>query len=141
VDPDSKLAVFRTDLGQGVSMITIPDERRLPNVNDDLYLVAPDRSGIEAIYHAELDQVVGRGEPDEVLAIGLKGVPVTQDSMLGRAVVDEKGRFSGLVVGMSPEGRAICTAATRCGSSVPKPRRCRRTLRSLRLAKKQSHRE
>jgi metalloprotease len=111
VDPDSKLAVFRTDLGQGVSMITIPDERRLPNVNDDLYLVAPDRSGIEAIYHAELDQVVGRGEPDEVLAIGLKGVPVTQDSMLGRAVVDEKGRFSGLVVGMSPEGRAICTAA------------------------------
>lgn len=112
IDPVAKLVVMRADLGEEVASIEIPEERSLPRVDDDLYLVAPDRKGMEVVCRAELDQIMSRGEPDQSLVVSLKNdEPPLADEMIGRAVIDAEGRFVAIVVGVLPDGRVACTAS------------------------------
>jgi putative metalloprotease len=112
IDPVAKLAVVRADLGDETGSIEIPEGHGLPRVDDDLYLVAPDRKGMEVVCRAELDQVMSRGEPDQSLVVSLKNdEPPLADEMIGRAVIDAEGRFVAIVVGVLPDGRVACTAS------------------------------
>lgn len=110
IDPVSNLAVFRADLGEDVKAMDLPEGQSLPRVNDDLYLVAPDRRGVDVVCRADLDQVVSRGEPDQSLVLSLNDDSPSAEETVGRAVIDEEGRFVGLVVGMLPGSRVASTA-------------------------------
>jgi hypothetical protein len=110
VDADAKLAVLRAELGESVDVITVPEDRRPPRSHDNLYLVAPNRKGVKPVRRATLDEVAKRGEPDESLILSLEDAPPAEGEPTGRAVMDDKGRFVGIVVGTNADGRAMCTA-------------------------------
>jgi hypothetical protein len=111
-DPHTKLCVLRVDAGSGVSYLSPPDDRPLPNKGESLRMIKPGKEASRAVEWGTVKRILNDGEPDEMIQIDFDYDSDASDAPLGRTVVTSGGGLVAMVVGRTPDGGTVCVPAS-----------------------------